>query len=200
MAITLDRPTLVAVDGRDAAGKTILAKELALKLREMGRTVIEASIDGFHNPRKTRYKRGRNSPEGYYRDSFDIASLKKILLDPLRRGGWIYRTEIFNYRIDERVESAKTKGDKDTILIFDGVFTHHPSLRTCWDYSIYLYIDEEESIRRAISRDQGDEIEIRHRYMARYLPGQKIYHDEAEPLKYASIIIDNNNPENPTIL
>ncbi len=127
MAITLDRPTLVAVDGRDAAGKTILAKELALKLREMGRTVIEASIDGFHNPRKTRYKRGRNSPEGYYRDSFDIASLKKILLDPLRRGDWIYRTEIFNYRIEERVESAKTKGDKDYTNIRRRVYTSHLS-------------------------------------------------------------------------
>lgn len=200
LAITLNRPTLVAIDGRDSAGKTFLAKELAKKLREKGRTVIEASIDGFHNSKKIRYMRGRDSPEGYYRDSFDIASLKKILLDPLRRGDLIYRTEIFDYRIDERVESAKKKAAKDSILLFEGVFTLQPSLRTCWDFSIYLCIDEEEIINRAINRDPGDETEIRRRYMARYIPGQKIYHDEAEPLNYADVIIDNNDPENPMIL
>ena len=200
IAITLDRPTLVAIDGRDAAGKTFLAKELSVKLREKGRTVIKASIDGFHNPRKTRYKRGRYSPEGYYRDSFDIESLKKYLLDPLKTGNMDYRTMVFDYRVNSLVNSEIRKADGGTILVFDGVFTHQATLRPYWDYSIYLYIDEEESIRRAISRDQADEMEIRRRYTVRYLPGQKIYNDEAEPLKYASIIINNNDLENPIIL
>ncbi|MBD3171101.1 uridine kinase [Candidatus Bathyarchaeota archaeon] len=200
IAITLDRPTLVAIDGRDAAGKTFLAKELAMKLRERGRTVIKASIDGFHNPRKTRYKRGRYSPEGYYRDSFDIESLKKYLLDPLKTGNMDYRTMVFDYRVNALVNSEIRKADGGTILVFDGVFTHLATLRPYWAYSIYLYIDEEESMRRAISRDQSDEMEIRRRYTVRYLPGQKIYHDESEPLKYASIIINNNDLENPIIL
>jgi len=46
-----------AIDGPDAAGKTTLADELAVALRERGRDVIRASIDGFHRPRRERYRR-----------------------------------------------------------------------------------------------------------------------------------------------
>ncbi|WP_246580249.1 hypothetical protein [Deinococcus aestuarii] len=44
----------VAIDGVDGAGKTTFADELAGVLRERGRTVIRASVDGFHAPRATR--------------------------------------------------------------------------------------------------------------------------------------------------
>ena len=78
LGIKHERPLLVAIDGYDAAGKSILAKELAEKLRGLGLNIIEASIDGFHNPRVIRYKRGEESPEGYYYDSFNYAALKVI--------------------------------------------------------------------------------------------------------------------------
>jgi uridine kinase len=50
-AVRCSHPIRVAVDGPDAAGKTTLADELASVLRGRGRTVIRASIDGFHRPR-----------------------------------------------------------------------------------------------------------------------------------------------------
>lgn len=200
LAIELERPILVAVDGRDAAGKTILASELAAKLREEGLEVIEASIDGFHNPREARYKRGRDDPEGYYRDSFDMQSLKKNLLVPLKVGCLHYRTQVFDYRADEPVEGPKKKAELDSILVFDGVFSHCCDLRNYWNYSVYLYISEEESIRRGVERDPGEAEEIRRKYMIRYLPGQRLYHEEAQPMKHASIIVDNTNPDNPLIL
>ena len=81
-------PIRVAIDGVDAAGKTTLADELAGPIRTRGRAVIRASVDGFHNPRHFRYRLGADSPEGYYRDSFDYETLKAVLLDPLgARGG-----------------------------------------------------------------------------------------------------------------
>ncbi len=78
-------PIRVAIDGVDAAGKTTLADELAGPIRTRGRAVIRASVDGFHNPRHIRYRLGADSPEGYYRDSFDYETLKAVLLDPLAR-------------------------------------------------------------------------------------------------------------------
>jgi uridine kinase len=71
--VRVDRPhpTRVAIDGVDAAGKTTLADALAPVLASLGRPVVRASIDSFHRPRAERYERGRDSPEGYYRDSFD---------------------------------------------------------------------------------------------------------------------------------
>jgi uridine kinase len=200
LTLKQDRPLLVAVDGIDAAGKTMLARELADRLRGIGAQVIEASIDGFHNPRAIRYKRGADSPEGYYRDSFNLAALKMLLLDPLKTGGLRYKAKAFDYTIDKGISSPLVEAEPGSILVFDGVFTHQPELRVYWDYSIYLHIDEEESIRRGVGRNPGDEDEARRRYMVRYIAGQRIYQAEAEPRKQANIVIDNNDPENPVIL
>ena len=200
LALKHNRPLLVAIDGIDAAGKTILAKELADELRERGAHVIESSIDGFHNPRAIRYKRGADSPEGYYRDSFNIAALKVLLLDPLKTGDLRYKAKAFDYTIDKGIISSLTEAEPDSILVFDGVFTHQPELREYWDYSIYRHIDEAESLRRGVARNPGDEAEARRKYNVRYIAGQRLYHADAEPKKHADIIIDNNDPENPVIL
>jgi hypothetical protein len=51
------------------------------------RSVIRASVDGFHNPRAVRYEGGRYSPEGYFENSYNYAALKQCFLDPLSPGG-----------------------------------------------------------------------------------------------------------------
>ena len=71
LKIRIPHPTRVAIDGVDAAGKTSLAYELGKVLLEKKKNVIRASIDGFHNPGYIRYKRCKDSPEGYYYDSFN---------------------------------------------------------------------------------------------------------------------------------
>lgn len=200
LAIKHDRPLLVAIDGRDAAGKTMLAKELAARLRERGAKVIESSVDGFHNPQVIRYKKGQDSPEGYYVDSFNYAALKVLLLDPLKTGNLRYKARAFDYTIDQGIISPMVSAEPDSILIFEGIFVLRPMLRDYWDYSIYLHIDEEESLRRGAARNPGDEGEARRRYLARYIAGQRLYHAESEPRKHADVVIDNNDPENPVIL
>ena len=200
LTLVQNRPLLVTVDGIDAAGKTVLAGELADKLRGSGAQVIEASIDGFHNPRAIRYKRGAESPEGYYRDSFNTEALKMLLLDPLKTGDLRYKAKAFDYTIDKGIVSPLLDAESGSILVFDGVFTHQSELRDYWDYSIYLHIDEEESIQRGLIRNPRDEDEARRRYKIRYIAGQRLYQAEAEPRKHANIVIDNNDPENPVIL
>ncbi len=73
--IQLTHPVRVAINGVDGAGKTRFADELFAPCLKSGREIIRASIDGFHNPRSIRYARGKLSPEGYFRDSFDNDAL-----------------------------------------------------------------------------------------------------------------------------
>ncbi len=54
-SVSRAHPIRVAIDGVDAAGKTTLADELVSPMRALGRTVIRASVDDFHNPREIRY-------------------------------------------------------------------------------------------------------------------------------------------------
>jgi hypothetical protein len=51
--LPLGHPVRVAVDGRDGAGKTMLADELVQPLQNIGRPVIRASIAGAIRPQDT---------------------------------------------------------------------------------------------------------------------------------------------------
>ena len=79
-AVERPHPARVALDGVDGAGKTHLADELVGPLSRSGRQIIRASIDGFHYPRAHRYKRGRESADGYFHDSFNYGQMRSQLL------------------------------------------------------------------------------------------------------------------------
>ena len=193
-----ERPYIVAIDGVDAAGKSILAGELAEELRDRGVLVSEASVDGYHNPRAVRMVRGRDSHEGFYRDSFNLESLREHLLDPFMAGRE-YRLHMFDHRVDSPDPSMLYEFKPGTVLVFDGVFSLRPELRRYWDLTIYLSITEEESLKRGVERDPGNKEEQCMRYKARYIPGQRLYKAEAKPEETADMVVDNNDPSNPII-
>ena len=98
---------------------------------------IRASVDGFHHPRALRYRRGPDSPEGYYLDSFDYASLRRCLLAPLGPGGdRRYRPATFDHRTESPTEAPGQFAPADAVLLFDGVFLLRPELGGCWDYAV----------------------------------------------------------------
>lgn len=195
-----DHPLRVAVDGVDAAGKTCFSNELRSILEVRGHTVIQASIDGFHNPQEIRYKKGRENPEGYYYDSFNYRDLIKSLLRPLGpKGNRSYKTRIFDYRNNIHLSNDLQHATEDTILLFDGVFLLRSELNHMWDLRIYLDISFHESLKRGVNRDEGNKQEITKLYRTRYIPGQKLYFKEVNPLKRADIIIRNSKINNPEI-
>ena len=202
-SVRRDHPVRVAIDGVDASGKTILADELVAPLQGTGRSVIRGSIDGFHNPAVTRKRRGVMSPEGYFRDSFDYASLVRALLGPLGPGGTRrYRRAIFDFRSDSPVEVPLEEAAPDAVLLFDGVFLLRPELREHWDFSVFVRADFEIAVKRAEERDLelfGDISNLRLHYRQRYVPGQRLYLSEAQPERWASVVIDNNDPAQPCL-
>jgi uridine kinase len=204
--VEIDRPhpIRVAIDGVDAAGKTTLARELAPLIEGYGRTVVRASIDGFHNPASIRYQRGTTSSEGYYQDSFDYRALVELLLTPLGPGGALqYRSAIFDYKADSGVQVPLEAAEANTVLLFDGIFLLRPELREHWDFIVFIEASFDVTLARAITRDLGlfgSAEEIRRRFELRYTPGQKIYLEECRPKERATVVVDNNDPWMPVIL
>jgi uridine kinase len=202
-SIKRPHPIRVAIDGVDAAGKTLLADELILPLRERGYPIIRASIDGFHNPRKIRYKRGSTSPEGYYYDSFDYQAIKSLVLDPLGpNGNFQYQTAMFSFRADSPILSPIHRAPPEAILLFDGVFLLRPELYDYWDFKIFVEVSFEVSVERASRRDQilfGTAEAVKEQYWQRYVPGQQIYIQNCRPRERADVVIENNDPVNPTM-
>jgi uridine kinase len=166
----------IAVDGRTAAGKTTLADELADRLRSSDVRVIRICLDDFHRPEEVRYARGRDSPEGYYRDSFDLDALR---------------------------DAVACAAGGDVVVLVDGVFLLRPELVDLWELSIWVEIDEAESLLRGVARDalrMGGEDAARARYEARYLRGETLYVAEARPRERADVVVDNTDPSCPRLL
>ncbi len=183
----------VGIDGVDGAGKTCFADELAELLKASGRSTIRASVDGFHNPKMTRYRRGRSSPEGFFHDSYDYDQLRAALLDPLSPGGTgRYRIAVFDHRADEPVQTPAQQASPGDILIVDGIFLHRPELRAYWDYSIFLEVAFDVSIPQGAQRGEGspDPGAPENR---RYVEGQKLYLRTCEPKRFATVTINNDD-------
>jgi len=204
MDIHRPHPLRVAIDGVDAAGKTTLANEITVIIERLGRPVIRASIDGFHNPQEIRRRRGPLSPEGYYQDSFNYPALLEALLLPLGPGGSLaFRRAVFDYRTDAPVQASVEQAANNAVLIFDGVFLLRPELREHFDFSVFVRAGFDVTQIRAESRDIhlfGSIEAVRVRYQQRYIPGQQLYLESAQPERSASIVIENNDPARPVIV
>jgi len=195
-----DPVTRVAVDGVDGAGKTWFANELGGVLESMGRSVIRASVDGFHNPKAIRYRRGRNSPEGFFYDSYDYAQLEAALLAPLSPGGnRQYRVAVFDHVTDCPVDAPVRVAAPGDILLLDGIFLDRPELRGRWDYSIFLEVAFAVSVPRGAQRD-GSSPDPGAPGNRRYVEGQKLYLATCKPRRFASIVIDHGDLNAPRVV
>lgn len=183
--------TLVAIDGVDGAGKTVFADAWAEELAARDRAVVRASIDGFHHPREVRYARGRDSAEGFYRDSFDLATFRRALIEPFRAGSDAVTVAAFDHVRDVPVEERISGLGADVVLLVDGIFLHRPELRGVWHRSVWLDVSDEVREARLVARDGAGSLS------PRYSEGQYLYAREANPRRAATIIIDNNDVVHP---
>jgi len=171
-----DRPLKVGIDGRCAAGKTILADELGRVLGARGFEILRPSVDGFHHPREHRYRQGEYSARGYYEDAYDYVAVIRWLTGPL---------------------------PENTILLFEGIFVFRSLINAYWDYRILVDVDAGTSLARSVIRDTGligTADVVRRRMEVRYGPAWKMYVAEEDPEGRADVVIDNREVDNPLIL
>ena len=183
----LPHRAIIAVDGVDGAGKTTFADWLRPELEKRGRRVVRASLDGFHNPKDVRYRRGRADPMGYFLDSFNYADLKSRLLDPFRSGLPRVDTTAFDYKTD-RPACVTQAVPASALLVFDGIFLHRDEIASFWDFGIFLDVPNEIAFGRLAARDgfDADPAALSNR---RYREGQEIYMTACKPKERADLVI-----------
>jgi uridine kinase len=195
----------VAVDGLTGAGKTSFGHELAAALHGEGRATMRASMDDFKHPWRHARENGydRLSGEGYYRNAYDFASARDLLLGPAGPAG-TGEVALCGHDpltgIDHR--DKKVIAPAGAILIVDSVFAFRPEYNDCWEYRIWLDVDPDTALSRGIARDSAaegaDEAARVHR--DRYHAAAAIYLAKVDPKSLADVIIDNRDFERPRIL
>jgi len=169
-------PLKVGIDGRCAAGKSMLTAELGQVLSARGFDVARPSVDGFHHPRDRRYRQGEYSARGYYEDAYDYEAVVSALLKPL---------------------------PGNTILLFEGIFVFRKQINGYWDYRILVDVDSETSLARSVARDTGvigPAEAVRRKLEVRYEPAWRMYAADEHPEAQADVVIDNRAVDNPQIL
>jgi uridine kinase len=188
----------VAVDGLTASGKTSFGHELAAALGKRGRPVMRASLDDFKHPWRHAREHGydRLSGEGYYRNPWDFASARQLLLRPAGPvGSGVVVLCAHDPLTGEDHRGTMVTTPPATILIVDGVFAFRPEYNDCWEYRIWLEVDPAAALGRGIARDTAAEgaAEATRVHRDRYHAAERIYQAEVGPEVLADLVIDNND-------
>lgn len=203
LEVTRPHPVRLGIDGIDASGKTTLANRLANIMNLRGESIIRASIDSFHNPKSHRYRRGELSPEAYYFDSINFPVVASDILQPLGpNGNCRYRPASHDLKNDLPIKNNWKEASRKQILIFDGVFLQRDELVGLLDCVIFLQIDFEVSVSRALDRnfeEIEDSEELRERYMQKYVTAQDMYISTCSPNEKADMVVLYNDFSNPVI-
>lgn len=168
---------VIAVDAPRGAGAAAFADALAEVYAEDGAAVYRAGLDGFQRPRAERDARGAGTPEALYRDTFDLATFRRVLIDPFRlAGGTGFQLTAFDRDRDAPAEAQWVTAPRDAVLVVDGAFLLRPELRGLWNWSVRLEAGP------ARSADDGAEA---------------LYRRETDPRAAASALVDNSDPARP---
>jgi uridine kinase len=198
--VARDGCSRIGVDGVDGAGKTTFAAELADAVRARGREVVHVCADGFHQQRALRHRRGRDSAEGFWRDSYDYPALRANVLDAFGPGGSRrYREAVHDLSTDRVLDLPWRTAAPGTVLVVDGLFLHRDELAGLWDLSVYLQVPFTVSVGRMARRD-GSDPDPGHPDNARYVGGQRLYFTACAPWRRASLVIDNTDLSNAVLV
>jgi uridine kinase len=191
---------VLALDGVDGAGKTVLGHELAALLAPR-REVHRVSVDGFHRPPEVRYARGR-TPETFYRDQYDHDAIRQCLVEPFRAGRPWTRA-LFDVEQEAPVtHPPEPAAGPHAVLLVDGIFLHRPELADLWDAGVWVEVPFEVSVPRGnarfgeVSAEQADPASA---VNARHVNGQRLYLAEVDPATRAHWVLDNTDLTAPVL-
>lgn len=114
--------------------------------------MLRASVDDFHQVAAVRH--ADRSWQGYWQRSFDLASLRARLLDPLGpHGDGVVVTGVHDVRTDEVLDLDPVDVAPGTVLVLDGVFLQRPELAGALDVAVWVQASAATRYARMAVRD-----------------------------------------------
>lgn len=156
-----DKPLIIGIDGRCAAGKTTLAAGLQA---EIGCAVFHMD-DFFLRPEQRTEKRLQTPGENVDHERF----YKEVLL-PLKSGKSpiVYRP----YDCRRQALRGEVSVEAAAVNIVEGSYSLHSPLWEFYDLRVFLTVSPEEQMRRIILRNGRENAEV---FRDRWIPLEEKY-------------------------
>ena len=145
-ACELERPCVVALDGRSSVGKSTLARQLA--------TLLDAALlpgdDFYAGGVEIRH----DSPEARAATCIDWRKQRSVL--KTLRGGCDAHYFAFDWKaFNNHLEETPTRIPSRSVILFEGVYTARSELRDLVDVRVLLRLEERARISRLLAREGG---------------------------------------------
>lgn len=196
---SLGRTALAGISGIDGVGKTRFSDTVQRLLlsRDVPTTVVH--VDNFTHPRNRRH----SSPDGvnnYYNHTFDLESLARYVLGPVR-GGEAVDIDLTHPspQDDDVAESHGYRiSPQNGVVLVEGVFLFRPELVDYFDYRALLTMPIGQMLERLCDRDvQVPVSNILDKVVEKYAPAQQAYLDAVHPERLVDVVFDFTDLEHP---
>ena len=188
---------VVAIDGIDGSGKSVLADRLMASLRAAGDGAVLLRVDDFRRP--VDWSRGDKSElDLYYDDYYDLARLDGCLR-AFRDGAGAIEVPAWDSARERTGDGRRVVLDGAAVALVEGVFVQRmPALAD--SAVIYVQSSPAEARRRILARDVARgraAADVERRVAERYFPAQRRYEAACAPAQRAAAVIDNEDPRAP---
>ena len=172
----LDKPAVIAIDGRCGSGKTSFASII--------KTLFDCNvfhIDDYYIPQEKRPVGWEKIPGG----NIDFMRFKNEVVLPSKAGGTVqYRP--YNCGTGEYMEAVSIE-HKD-LTIIEGSCSHHPLLSREYDLKLFLTCDKDTQKKRLMERE-GDYYKM---FEKRWIPMEEFYFFTFDVPTYSDLVIDTS--------
>lgn len=194
-------PYIVGIDGPPAAGKSTIIRPLVEELTKKGKKVVVINADHFLHYKIHRYpKPGEDPADVYERRTLNRGLLRMKVLEALTTEGRLQQTmNVLNLLNEDKPNKVTYDIDPDTIVIIEGIFMFHESLRGYLDTKIFLDVERDLLIKRGLARNAGqgrDKVEVSgeeyfHKILTRFEPGYGRYKEKHDPMGNADYVVES---------
>jgi len=186
---------VVAIDGIDGSGKSILADRLAKAFAADGLGTVLFHVDDFRRPVDWS-RTDRAEVDLYYDEYYDLDALDRCL-SAFQDGGGTTQAALFDQPSGRVGPLREIELTGVAVAIVEGIFVRR--LPAVLNSAVVMVIETSapEARRRLLVRDSAkgrSQAEIAHRIAARYFPAQDRYRASLDPHRSPAVVIDNERP------
>jgi uridine kinase len=174
-----NRNFILGISGIDCSGKSTLSEVLYDKLKDKEINAYLIHGDDFLFNKKIR-NANVDQEIAYYYETFNYKKLFNEIIIPAKKNRYFYQeVEMLDWKTDLTfIGDFEFKGP--CIIIIEGVLLYKKEYKDIFDYKVWIDIDFDTGIERALKRKRDieyykDKDELLNRYLGRFYKGQALH-------------------------